>query len=367
MTYRLTTVIFQVITLCFGISLSSATISAPLPVATYNFENSLTANETGSPALIAIDPLSQNGFLSDSVFGETRQVYRFDGNTTSSENAGLYISTLNVFDNNDAYSVEMIFQFEENQSTWENIFGVSNRQSDRAFYVQPNNSLQVWPDESGSEVFTFGNYHHVTLTNDGTGHVTVYLDGVFQFDSQTVSVDFSDYSEVNPERIIHFFADNVAAGGQNEFSDGRIALIRLYDIELSSQDVRELGDNPFISGNPSGEDSNDCVATYNPEGFLNIPCVTVPDAFGGVIMYQADMKLIPLSNPFSFELTGAQQKGEPITNNNCTATYKIDGSLNIPCVAVSDVFGGSTMYQADMQLIPTSNPLTFNLASAQKK
>lgn len=245
MLIHLKTTNYQKIVFLLGICLSSVANSMPNPVATYNFENSLAGNEANAPTLTSIDPISQNRFLTDTVFGQTRQVYRFDGNVTSSENAGLYLSTLGILDNDDAYSIEMIFKFEENQSSWENIFGVSNRQSDNAFYVDPSNRLEVWPSGDGPDEFIFDEYHHVTLTNDGAGQVTSYLDGIFQFDLTTASMDFSAYPQENPDRLIHFFADNVAAGGQNEFSDGRVALIRLYDLALTPKDVADLDENPF--------------------------------------------------------------------------------------------------------------------------
>ena len=115
-----------------------------------------------------------------------------------------------------------------------------------------------------------------------------------------------------------------------------------------------------------GQDDN-CVASYTISGALNIPCVSVPDAFGGTIMYKVDMNLIPLSNPFSFELIKAQQIDGISINNNCFATYNTEGLLNIPCVSVPDAFGGTIMYQADMELIPFSSPFTFKLIEAQQK
>ena len=54
-------------------------IAAPVLVATYNFDNTLAADEGGAPALTAIDPLGLNSFMTDTVFGDTRTVYRFDG------------------------------------------------------------------------------------------------------------------------------------------------------------------------------------------------------------------------------------------------------------------------------------------------
>jgi hypothetical protein len=44
------------------------------------------------------------------------------------------------------------------------------------------------------------------------------------------------------------------------------------------------------------------MATYSFEGQLHIPCVAVPDPFGGTQVYEVDMALIPLTNPFEFRL-----------------------------------------------------------------
>lgn len=215
--------------------------AAPVPIATWDFNNTLAADEPGVPALIAIDPLGKNRFMTDDVLGVSQTVYRFDGNKTPSEQAGLVIGTKELLKEGDAYSVEMIFQLEASQSTWKNIFGVSNRQSDNAFYVEPGNKLQVYPNHGGPTNFTFGQYHHVTLTNDGHGHVTSYLDGVFQFDLKTDIMSFATYSSVNPDRLIHFFVDNVVGGGQGEYANGRVVMIRLYAAELAKTEVSRLG------------------------------------------------------------------------------------------------------------------------------
>jgi len=218
-----------------------ASAATPVPVATWHFNNTLAADESGAPALTAIDPLGTSGFMLDDVFGETRAVYRFDGNASpTNEQAGLAVSTSGLLDADDAYSIDIVFQFEANDASWENIFGVSNRQSDNAFYVSPGNQLQVWPTSEGPTLFTFGEYHRVTLTNRGDGTVTAYMDGILQFDLTTDSMDFSSYAVANPQRLIHFFADNVVGGGQLEYADGRVALIRLYDVELTEDDVGGL-------------------------------------------------------------------------------------------------------------------------------
>jgi hypothetical protein len=236
----------------FAVSLGLAAVvanahaAAPAPVATWGFNNTLAANEAGAPALTAIDPLGASGFVMDTVFGESRWVWRFDGNRTPSEQAGLSVDTSGLLDGDNAYSVDIVFQFESNDSTWEHVLGVSNRQSDNALYVEPGNHLQVWPTGGGPTAFTFGEYHRVTMTNRGDGTVTAYMDGIFQFDLTTTSMDFSAYAAANPSRLIHFFADNLTGGGQSEFADGRVALIRLYDIELSGGEVGELPPLPAV-------------------------------------------------------------------------------------------------------------------------
>lgn len=230
---------FALTALAAGMVLAGAAHAAT-PVATWNFANSLAAVETGAPALTAIDPLGRSGFIMDTVFGESRWVYRFDGDRTPAQQAGLSVSTAGLLDSDDAYSVDLVFQFEADNTSWKNIFGVSNRTSDNAFYVSPTNKLQVWPTSTGPSTFTFGDYHRITLTNNGTGRVSAYLDGLFQFDLVSTSMNFSAYASDNPDRLIHFFADNLVGGGLREFAPGRVALIRLYDLELAPAQVGDL-------------------------------------------------------------------------------------------------------------------------------
>lgn len=232
--------------LCVAASLGwAATAAAQTPVATWSFNNTLGANEVGVPALGAIDPLGLNGFVTDTVFGVTQTVYKYDGNSfPPSEQAGLYLNTTGLLNNDDAYSVDIVFKIDASQSSWKSIFGVSNRTSDNAFYVEPGDKLQVYPVGDGPTTFTFGEYHHVTLTNDGADHLTSYLDGIYQFNLTSTVMNFSTYAAANPDRLIHFFADNLIAGGQGEFSDGHVARIRLYDTVLSDSEVSTIAAIP---------------------------------------------------------------------------------------------------------------------------
>ncbi len=207
------------------------------PVATWNFNGNLNATQPGAPALTPIDPLGQNGFETDTVFGVPRTVYRYSGSNPPAQQAGLEVNTTSLLTNGNLYSVDMVFKIDSSQSSWKNIFGVSNRQSDNAFYVEPSDKLQIYPTGNGVTNFTFGEYHHVTLTNNGSNHVTSYLDGVFQFDLLTTVMNFDTYSSENPNRLITFFADNVVGDGIGEFSSGHVASISLYNSELTPGEV----------------------------------------------------------------------------------------------------------------------------------
>jgi hypothetical protein len=215
-------------------SFMAATSAQAALVASWSFNDTLAADQSGAPALTAVDPLGVSGFITDTVNGATQQVYHFAGGLSSSQQGGLFVSTAGLITGN-AYSVDLVFQFESNQSGWENIFGVSNRRSDFAFYVNPSNHLQAYPAGSGSTPFTFGEYHQVTLTNQGNGTVSAYLDGVLQFTTATTGLDFSSYNADNPDHLIHFFLDD---GG--EYANGRIARIGLFDTALTATEIGNL-------------------------------------------------------------------------------------------------------------------------------
>ena len=211
--------------------------AAPVAVATYDFSTgTLAAAEPGAAALVAINPAGTNAFITDTVFGVTKTVYRFDGSSVSGDQGGLSLNTTGLL-TSKAYSVDMVFSFDFDGPTWERILDSSNRTSDNGFYVEPGHKLQVYPVGDGPTTFTFGDYHRVSLTNDGSGHVTAYLDGVFQFDLISTEMDFDSAGYTNPDKILTFFSDNVLGPAQTEWVPGKVSLIRLYDFELKPGDI----------------------------------------------------------------------------------------------------------------------------------
>lgn len=110
---------------------------------------------------------------------------------------------------------------------------------------------------------------------------------------------------------------------------------------------------------------NDCIASYNLNGLLNLPCVVVLNASSDTKAFKVAMKLDPSSTPLSFVATDIQQKAE-VPVDDCNAVYNAGGSLTIPCVSLPDQ-SGIIMYKADMKIIPFSSPLSFELIKAQRK
>jgi hypothetical protein len=213
------------------------------PVATYQFNNTFAADQGGAPALTATDPLAASAFVNDTVFGNPRTVWDFDGtNAPSTLDAGLTVDTTGLVAP-QSYSVDMVFLFKERDGQWRRIIDVQNRQSDTGFYVDPSDNLDIFPVSGSTADWTNNVYHHVALTNDGTTAIG-YLDGVFQFTAPTGLMNLDNVN--NPGLLMNFFLDNTADNAQEEFSDGRVALIRLWDGILTGDDVAALAANPFV-------------------------------------------------------------------------------------------------------------------------
>ena len=232
-----------------------------IPAATYLFDDNLNAEEPGVPALTEFDPLSSNGFETATVFGDSRRVYHLDGNPSpNSEQAGLELDPTGLVTFNN-YSIEIVFEFVENVSSngWRKVFdphGISPIDwalfVDAPHSVTPGDKLDIWfgGAHPGTTTFTDNTFHHVVVTVTNTSSVKVYLDGNLEMTLST--------SSMNIDGPLGFFRDNVA-----EYSDARIALIRLSEGVLTDSEVTELASDPFPITNQPPDVSN---ASANPDG-----------------------------------------------------------------------------------------------------
>lgn len=211
-----------------------ATTHAATSVATYQFNDTLDSDELGPPSLSEVDPLTLANFADDTVFGVNRHVYEFGGNAGDpAEQGGLSLDTTGLVSTTD-YSVEMVFKFFDMQDQWRRIIDVQGRSQDNGFYVEPANLLYVYPVGGGTNNYVNNAYHHVVLTVSG-GAVAAYLDGQQELALATNVMDID-----NVDDLMNFFVDNNVGTAQAEYSGGRVALIRLFDGELTAGEVADL-------------------------------------------------------------------------------------------------------------------------------
>jgi hypothetical protein len=220
---------------------ADSTLAADLQ-ATYVFDGTLSPIESGRPSLVGVDPLGRNLFENVMVDGQLRSTYHWIGNAVpATQQAGLSLNTSGLISRNN-YSVEMVFEFLEHQDLWRRVLDVRNRQSDNGFYVDFANHLNLFPKDSGTGVFTNNQFHHVVLTDASNGVVNAYLDGRLEFSVLSHEMDIN-----NPQNLMNFFLDNVVGGFEDEYANGRIALLRVYEGVLTGNEVADLAHDPFAN------------------------------------------------------------------------------------------------------------------------
>ncbi|MDD5295342.1 MAG: PEP-CTERM sorting domain-containing protein [Rhodocyclaceae bacterium] len=200
----------------------------------YLFNNSFASTLAGAPALVAVDPLGTNGFMSDTVFGQSRTVYASNG--TGASNAGLTLNTTGLV-SNTSYSVEMLFDVTGGNDLYKRLLRTGP--NDNGLYVDPAGKLNTYTGPSGPNsglAFSLNTYHDMVVTVSG-GWTKVWLDGSL---SHTVATNVLDISA--PANILNFYIDEYT-----EFTNARTALIRLWDGALGSGDIAALAADPLTS------------------------------------------------------------------------------------------------------------------------
>jgi hypothetical protein len=124
-----------------------------------------------------------------------------------------------------------------------------------------------------------------------------------------VSLDQGDASKNGINKIRFSVVNNVAKVYMNDVFDGKITLKPdLVYTQLIIQDIKEKtqiyaltsSGSPTTDNTQNSSTSNDCMATYSLNGQMHIPCVTVPNPFGGTSVY--DITMQKQSNGFVFNL-----------------------------------------------------------------
>ena len=229
--------------LCLGsFAAASNPAAAQAPVATYQFNNTLSADQSGVAALTAVDPLTQNAFTTATVFNQTRTVYTTSGATTPASQAGLLLDPTSLISNPGTYSIQDVFAFNTTGTGFRRILEVDGRVSDSGLYAYPNASdIGVYNlSNTGPQgAFTDNVFHDLVLTvadtGGGTGTVTGYLDGTLAFTD--LGTNLENIITGNP---LGFYLDNTQGSGIGEYADTSTALIQLYNQTLTAPQVAAL-------------------------------------------------------------------------------------------------------------------------------
>jgi hypothetical protein len=201
--------------------------------AEYGFQSSFASDVGGAPNLTVVDPAGLSGFGTDTVFGATREVYNFAGVDSAPANqAGLIFASSGLL-TPDSYSLRMTFKLDDRTGAWRRLVDTLGRSSDSGLYFDPANYLDIYPVAAGSASYVTGTYVKLALTVSGTS-VTGYLDGVDVLETTT------SVMQIDASGAVRLFLDNVAGGGQGEWSPGSIAYAAFYDGVLTPGEVAAL-------------------------------------------------------------------------------------------------------------------------------
>ena len=208
--------------------------------ATYLFNHNTFAEELGAPYLQEVAPQVEGYYRTATVFGASRTVYHFGGDTSPELQGGLTVATNQIL-SGGSYSLEMVLSLETRDGAYRRLADTSDRQSDAGLYYDPSNKLDLYSGTAGSTVVDASQFHHVGLTVSPADNVVKgYVDGNLEFTTSAYAMQLSQ-----PNQIISFFLDNQAGGGQGEYSAGSVALSRLWEGVLSDSEMAGLGSNPF--------------------------------------------------------------------------------------------------------------------------
>lgn len=212
-------------------------------VASYGFNGTLASSVTGAPSLVAVDPTSTAAYVTDTVRGVSRTVYQIGGvNSPLLSQGGLTLDTTGVISAANGYSVELTLEFLGRDNAWRRILDTLDRQSDAGFYADPSNQLDVYPVGGSAAGILAGAYRNIVLTvgPSGPNNVTAYIDGGTSLNLTT------DVLNIGSSGIIGLFLDNVAGGGQGEWSNANIATANFFEGVLTAEEAAAFKGDAYV-------------------------------------------------------------------------------------------------------------------------
>jgi len=152
----------------------------------------------------------------------------------------------------------------------------------------------------GSFEFKSDRWYFVALTYDGQA-ATLYVDG--NVDSRFPRTGTVRINTKNLAIGRHSGEDALSQSGHEFFFHGSIDEVRIYKRALIKSEIQQLSQKK----NQQEEPPKECWAVYE-NGSLHIPCIKVIGPFGDELHYEAYLQYEALSEPMTFQVTGAKPK-----------------------------------------------------------
>ena len=198
--------------------------TVPAPTADYRFQDSLESSVGSAPDLVEIGD-GETAFTDEGTIG--RSVLSFDAR------AGLSLSPTTGVVSSTEYTIEVLFRFDHVRG-YRRILDLKDGSRDGGLYALdgcltylPRASLPTTPIEPDT-------YVQVVLTRGSSDAVVGYVDGIRQF----VFDDERGLAKIGRAGSLRFFLDD--SRSRIEFSSGAVSQIRLYDRDLSSDEIAAL-------------------------------------------------------------------------------------------------------------------------------
>lgn len=189
-----------------------------------------------------------------------------------------------------------------NTTDWGGLIAGISSNSSRIYIAVKQNFLVITyggdadlvTKELSSLIVNDGLWHHVAIVSHGdVEEKEVYFDG-------ELKLSFNGGHNANTsEGYYRICGYTLYNGSYKNHYHGQVDDFRIYKRALSLDEIQTL----YQIDNAE----NECWATYE-NGLVHIPCLKVKMPLGDDLKFSVDMQYKPLSEPMSFELTGAQPK-----------------------------------------------------------
>lgn len=216
----------------------SASAASDQPKVDFTLNGTLTDDMGTGNTLVNLNP-AENVFTTETVGGTPKKVLSF-GTT-----GGLKLDNIDkILSNSGTYTIEVTARLDK-PTTYTKIIDFKNRTSDYGLYLQDQNAVIFFPQQSGT-LINNTDYYRIGITRDNsTNTINIYINGKKQI---TIN-DTDGKGIISAANILNFFTDDTQVTDKN--AGGAVSRITIYDYAFTDAQMANSSFNIAIS-NPSG-------------------------------------------------------------------------------------------------------------------